>query len=53
MMDLFDVFAPLQDCLLTISSPSLKGLFQTLSNPICNQKIEARSDSGGDIGGGY
>jgi hypothetical protein len=26
-------------------------MFQTLSNPICDQKIELRSDAGGDIGG--
>jgi hypothetical protein len=38
-------------CLLRISSPSPKQMFQTLSNPICNRKIEARSDPGDDLGG--
>jgi len=41
-------------CLLPISSPSPKQSLQTLLNPICTQKIELRSDSGGDISGrGY
>jgi proliferating cell nuclear antigen len=39
-------------CLLPISSPSPKRPCQALSTPICNRKIEVRSDSGGDIGGG-
>ena len=41
----------LKTCLLPRSSRSPKQTFQTLSNPICNRKIEVRSDPGDDLGG--
>ena len=40
-----------EGCLLPISSRDPERTFQTLSNPICSQKIETRSDLGGDIRG--
>ena len=37
-------------CLLPRSSPSSKQTCQTLSTPIYTQKIDVRSESGGDLG---